>query len=107
MKITKDNKEILDVINKNDIALLYFSGENCGVCTVVKSKIKEILKKYPKIESLEIKTEENQELTGQYSIFTIPAIIVYIQGKESIREARYLSVEDIENKIDRYYNMIY
>ncbi len=107
MKIAKTNEEISALIQNNDIALIYFSGENCVVCTSIKQKVKEILNKYPKIKSLEVKTEKMKEVAGQYSIFTIPGIIVYVDKKETIREARYISVEELENKINRYYNMMY
>lgn len=107
MKITNSYEEINELINNNDMALLYFSGENCGVCNVIKSKVEDMLIKYPNIKSLEIKTENFREIAGQYNIFTIPGIIVYVQKKETIREARYISLDELECKIQRYYNMIY
>lgn len=107
MKITNSYEEINELINNNDMVLLYFSGENCGVCNVIKSKVEYILTKYSNIKSLEIKTENSREIAGQYNIFTIPGIIVYVQNKETIREARYISIEELESKIHRYYNMIY
>lgn len=107
MKITNSYEEINELINNNDMALLYFSGENCGVCSVIKSKIEDILIKYPNVKSLEIKTENSREIAGQYNIFTIPGIIVYVQKKETIRDARYISLDELECKIQRYYNMIY
>lgn len=107
MKITNSYEEINELINNNDMALLYFSGENCGVCSVIKSKIENILIKYPNIKSLEIKTENSREIAGQCNIFTIPGIIVYVQKKETIREARYISLDELECKIQRYYNIIY
>ena len=38
MRITNDKEEIKELINKSDMALIYFSGENCGVCSVIKAK---------------------------------------------------------------------
>ncbi|MGL5327640.1 MAG: thioredoxin family protein [Peptostreptococcaceae bacterium] len=107
MKIIKNNDEIIDLIENYKIVLIYFSGNNCGICKVIKSKVENILKQYPYIVSVEVKTEECIELIAQYNIFTIPGILVYVDKKETIREARYISIEELELKIDRYYNMIY
>ena len=89
------------------MALIYFSRENCGVCSVIKSKVEDILIRYPKINSIEVKTEKSLEIAAEYSIFTIPGILVYVDHKETIREARYISIEELAKKIDRYYNMIF
>lgn len=107
MKIINNNEEIDALINNNDIALIYFSGQNCGVCSVIKSKVKSILQKYDKIASGEIETEKSVQISAQFNIFTIPAILLYVDKKETIREARYISMEQLEEKIDRYYNLIY
>jgi len=37
----------------------------------------------------------------------MPALLLYIQEKETIREARNMSIKDIELKIDRYYTMFF
>jgi len=107
MRITDNKEEIKKIINNYDMALIYFSGENCGVCSVIKAKVEDILKRYPKINSIEVKTEKSLEIAAEYSIFTIPGILVYVDHKETIREARYISIEELEKKIDRYYNMIF
>lgn len=107
MRITNDKEEIKKIINNYDMALIYFSGENCGVCSVIKAKVEDILKTYPKIKSIEVKTEKSLEIASEYSIFTIPGILVYVDHKETIREARYISIEELQKKIHRYYNMIF
>ena len=40
-------------------------------------------------------------------MFTIPAILVYSEGKEILREARFFNFKEIENFLDRYYKMIF
>lgn len=92
---------------ENEIVLLYFSTNSCGVCIDLKPKVEEILKKYPKIKAYQIDVKDSAEIATNYSIFTIPAILLFIQGKETIREARHISVLDIEDKINRYYNLLY
>jgi len=98
---------IEELINKNDMVLVYFGSKTCGVCIAMKPKIEEILKKYGEIKSLQVDVEKSLELSAAYNIFTIPAILIFVEGKETIREARYISMQDIEGRISRYYDFIF
>jgi len=87
--------------------LFYLSRPERGVCSAVKAKVIEMMKSYPEIEMFYINLNSVPEAAGQYSIFTIPAILLYADGKELIREARYLSVQALDEQIDRYYSLVY
>ena len=39
-------------------------------------------------------------------IFTVPALLVYSEGKEILRVARFFNFKEIEEKLDRYYEAI-
>ena len=73
----------------------------------MKPKIDNIVRKYDKIEHIKIDIEKNLKLAREYNIFTMPAVLLYIEGKEVIREARYLSIYELENKISRYYSLLF
>jgi len=105
--IANSNEMIEDLINKNDMALVYFGSKTCGVCIAMKPKVEEILKNYPKIKSVEVDVEESLKVSASYNIFTIPAILLFVEGKETIREARYISIQDLEGKISRYYDLMF
>ncbi len=101
-------KGVVDnLIKSNNIVLLYFCSSSCCVCRSINPKITELLKKYPNIKIVEIEAEKDLEISAQYNVFTVPSIIMYIDGKEVIRESRYMSLIDLESKIFRYYNLYY
>lgn len=100
-------EEMDEFINNNIIAMVYFASDDCSVCGVLLPKIEEMLTKFPKLKIRKVQVDKFTEAAGQYSIFTLPAILVYIEGKEIIREARFISVEMLEKAIDRYYDMLF
>ena len=87
--------------------LLYISRPACGVCTALKPKVMEIVDSYTEIEAAYLNMDKLPESAGEFSIFTIPGILFYIEGKETIREARYISIDDLSSKIDRYHQMMF
>lgn len=107
MDMINSNEVNEDLIKNNEMALVYFGGNNCGVCTAMKPKVQELLKHYPKIKSGEVDVEKSVSLAAAYNVFTIPVILLFIEGKEVIREARHISLQDIADKLERYYNMFF
>ncbi|MCB2296250.1 thioredoxin family protein [Clostridium tagluense] len=100
-------EEMDEFIKNNIIAMFYFSSESCSICGSLLPKIEEMLIKFPEIKISKIKVDTFTKAVGQYSIFTLPGILVYIEGKEIIREARFISVEILEKTIDRYYSLLF
>ena len=104
MTIDELNKQI----KTNDALLVYFSGEHCGVCKTLKPKIFEAFSNtYPKIKQLEIKTEENLELTRQFNIFSLPTILVFFDGNEFQRKERLISVDGLISDVKRPYDLFF
>lgn len=107
MELINSNELLDNLIENEEMLLVYFGNETCSICVDMKPKVMEILNKYPKIKAVEVKIDENLQIARKHNIFTIPGILLFIDGKETIREARYISMEDIENRIYRYYDMFY
>lgn len=98
--------EIKNFIKSNKLALLYVSSAECTVCHALLPKIKEILTRYPKIVSNRVDVGEIREIAGEFSIFTVPVVIFYVDGKEILRRGRFISIGELEENIDRYYRII-
>lgn len=100
-------QQLQDSINIGNPILVYFSGENCGVCKVLKPKIEEEIKKaFPKFELFEIKTDIYFELTAQYMIFSIPTTIIYFDKKEFKRYGRNMNMATFLEEIKRPYSLM-
>jgi len=105
MQVINNIEDLKQAISANELFLLYASSEGCNVCTALLPKIEEMLTNYLEIKSAFVEIGEVPQVAGELSIFTIPAIILFIQGKESIREARFVDVELLNQKIKRYLDM--
>lgn len=102
-----NQEELKNIVNENKIVIIYFSNNACGACEVIKGKVNEILMSYPEIKSVEIKGEEQIQLATMYDVFSFPVLLLYVDGKETIRVGRNVNLLDLEKNISRYYEMIY
>ena len=99
--------EIIELINNNSMAVVYFTGMDCGACEVIKFKVENILREHPEIKSGEINGEEDLQIAVKYGVFSLPIFLLFIEGRETLRIGRNIDLLELERNIERYYNMIY
>lgn len=100
--------EIKELVDHAPATALYFSAPSCNVCHALKPKLFELLSsEFKQICVQEIDTSLSQEIAAHFSVFTIPTLLVFFDGKEFVREARHMSVEGVAQKIGRPYEMIF
>jgi thiol-disulfide isomerase/thioredoxin len=84
------NQSILD----QSLVLLYFSTPNCGVCHAMLPKVSEALKDED-LEMIEIDVSLHPDIAGQHQVFVSPTILAWGEGKELLRESRFIDVDRI------------
>ncbi|WKY48320.1 thioredoxin family protein [Eubacteriaceae bacterium ES3] len=106
MKQITSNEEINRLNAENQMFLLYFSGEMCSVCHDLKPKVEEMLMNYSGIDVAQVDIKKAAAIAASFQIFTVPAVIFFIEGKETIRQAGVFSMTALEEKIARYYRLL-
>lgn len=107
-KILESLEDFEKKTKANLVSLVYFSHERCNVCKVLKPKLFDAVnERYPEVAFFYADTEKTPEISGQNTIFSVPVVIVYIDGKEFIRKSRNISISELENELERPYNMLF
>ncbi|PEB50927.1 thiol reductase thioredoxin [Bacillus pseudomycoides] len=89
-------EELVAYIEEKDLALLFIKTENCGVCDVMLEKVSRLLEHYQGVENIVISLQDMREISGKYLVFTGPTVLLFHEGKEILRESRFISLEKIE-----------
>ena len=107
MKQAQNLLQIQNSINTGNPVLIYFSGENCSVCKILKPKIEEeISKNFPLFDLLEVQTDLHKEITSHFTVFSIPTMLVFFDKKEFFRRGRNMSVSVFMEELKRPYNLM-
>ena len=94
-------------IPNNELVALFFSTNSCGACAPIDIQITDAMDlKFPKIEYLKVRLEDNPELRGKYMVFSAPTFLLLVDGKEYLRESGVFSVTVLLDKIERIYDQI-
>ena len=100
-------EELQSTIKSQMGVLVYFSGENCNVCHALRPKFKELFDaKFPKIEQIYLDAHENPEIAAHFQVFSVPTMIVFLDGREFVREGRTVSMYKLEESLSRPYEMM-
>ena len=87
--------------------MIYFTGSKCGACEVIKKRIEEILKEYSNVNCYEINGEENVDIAARYGVFSLPIVLLFVEGKEAIRVGRNIDFLEFERSIERYNSLLF
>lgn len=79
--------------------VLYFTTTTCNVCKSIFPRLEALMQAYPQ-KLYKIDAEQFPELAGQNRVFTVPTILVMADGKEVLRESRFIDFQKIQRLLD-------
>jgi len=101
-------KEFLRLKEEETALLGYFSTDTCNVCKVLKPKVEELISnEFPKVKLAYIKSDELPETAAQNRVFAAPTILVFFDGRETIRKSRSIGIDELRREMGRPYSMLF
>ncbi len=88
--------EVLDETGK---ILVDFWASWCGPCMMMTPVLEELDAKYPELKVVKINVDEAQELAIQFGIDSIPAFLLFENGKVIKQTVGALSLEALANRL--------
>jgi thioredoxin 1 len=103
-----DILELDSLIRNSPSLLIYFYNDNCAPCKALRPKVIELMDfHFPLIRVIMINAGAHPEISGQFNIFSSPTILLLFDGKEVLRESKYVSIEELKSKVERYYELYF
>jgi len=101
-------EEFEETINANLGVLFYFSTISCNVGEALEPKILDLLENnFSKVPFYYVDMNASPEVSAKNSVFVEPTILVFFDGKETIRKSRIISIPDLSNSISRIYKLAF
>ncbi len=96
----------LELLTANLASLVLFGGPHCGVCVAIKPKIESLMAQdFPNIALAYVDCEQTPDICGQYGVFSLPVIKLYIEGQLSLEMARSFSLKELASRVERIYSL--
>ena len=92
-----------EVLNAEKPVLVDFWAPWCGPCRLVSPVVEAVGEAHAdKIATAKVNTDENQQLAMRYSIFSIPTMIVFKDGREAARLVGYMPQAALEDRLREF-----
>ena len=100
-------EDINNIITKNLAVMLYFSAPTCNVCHALKPKLLEAINSnFKEFEIVSIDVSTQQEIAANFSVFAIPTVLIFLDGREFLRKSRHMSIDEVIREIRRPYEIM-
>jgi thioredoxin 1 len=104
----RNTTQLQELISAKKGLLVYFYNSMCAPCLMLRPKVELLMESsFPLMELTFINAMLYPELPAEFEIFTSPSMVVFFEGKEVIREGKYVSIDAMKEKIERYYEMVF
>lgn len=96
------------LLDEQDAVFAWFGGDHCNVCQVLRPQVFAMLEEaFPLLTLAYIDTARAAELAAQMGVFTIPSMIAYFDGRETLRRERNVSLGDLRTGLRRPYSLFF
>lgn len=102
MQVLTSEQQIKKCFDEYEIVIVYFSGSTCGACQIIRKRLEQILHCYPDVKGVQIDAVQYPHIAAQYSVFSLPLFILFVKGKEIVRESKHVDLLEFEQRILRY-----
>ncbi len=97
-----------EILGLEPAVLVYFYNDTCAPCVALRPKVAEMASSnFPKLRLIFCNALRMAEAASEYGIFASPTLLVFFEGRETIRESKYISINGLHDAIQRYYNLIF
>ena len=102
----KNEEQLAALLADAPVALVQYGAETCGPCKAISAKITQWAADHPAVQCIYVPVEQFPQLAAAESIFTVPAVLVYVQGRLTLREIGYFGLGDLLARAQRYLELL-
>lgn len=93
--LVQSEAELNQKLKQEETVILYITTPTCGVCSAIFPNIQRTVSDFP-FSFLKLDASKQPKASAQHNVFTVPTVLVFHQGREVLRESRFIDVDRIE-----------
>jgi thioredoxin-like negative regulator of GroEL len=101
-------EDLIQVVQQETAVVVYYYNDDCPPCISLRPKVEELIANtFKKMQLVWVNSKNHPEIPAHYGVFANPTILIFFEGKEFKRFSKYVSINELEQAIERYYKLIF
>ncbi|MFZ5442224.1 MAG: thioredoxin family protein [Myxococcota bacterium] len=97
-----------DLVHGNPGAVVLFTDAGCHVADAVEPKVSALLREqFPLMRFTVVSRSDSPHLVNRLGIVAFPTVVVWFDGKETVRFVRAFSMDAVAQAIERPYAILF
>ena len=98
--------ETLEAMRYKGIVFILFGGSHCNVCRSLRPRLTSLIEHhFPRMQTVYIDCGAHPDICAQHSVFSVPAVKVYVDGMLVLEDARVFGLDELLERMKRPYAM--
>lgn len=106
MIVLTNQEALAQFVASRPIVVVEIGSVRCCACSAIAQKLAMRYEDDDTVTCCSLSLEAAPAICAELGIYSAPAVLVYVDGKLTIREAGAMSVEDIFRRVARYRDML-
>ena len=94
-------KDIEDVLQQ-DFVMILAKSHTCTACKSIYDMLSHNVPNLDQIDIHNVFIDDMDRFRGDHLIFSVPTVLIFSEGKELLRESRYINYDKITRLIDMF-----
>ncbi len=103
MKILSSFAESEAVLNQ-PFVMIIAKTKTCSTCAMIVPHLEKNLHHLDQFKQYQIFIDDIDEFRGKHVIFSVPTVLIYAEGKEILRESRFINIAKVNRLLDAYFS---
>lgn len=93
-------------VKETPLSIVYVTRPGCSVCHGLQPQVENLLADYPYVKARQVNADEVPQVAGEFSVMTVPAVLIYSKGKELFRKARFVPIGELNQQLAKLNHFI-
>ena len=107
MQLFQCTDNLVQLAAEHTVLLVQFGADTCAPCRTIQQRINRWTEQHPSVYSVYVPIETFPEIAAQESLFSVPTILVFVDGRRTICESGYFSLDKLLSQVQRYLDLLF
>lgn len=106
MELVNDIYRLKEVVENNELSLIYIKALDCGLCSIMFDKIDALCRRFDRLATACVELHVVPHVAGEFLVATAPTVLLFANGKEVHRQGTFINMQELEHVLTRWYENI-